>query len=305
VLGSCKGDKPDKVAVGIAIGSYVHAVAWVGDEAGHFREAGVEAEVTVMGGSAATMRTLIADQVDIGLAGGDAVLKANAAGADLVIIGGLVDRFYHRIVAREGVDDSASLRGKRIGLPFLGGPQDMAVKVALLELGLDYESEVDVVSLGREFNRMAALQNGDIDATTSQSPDSVLAKLGLHVLVDLPATDRKFPYIVIVARRSWLTSHRKQAKAVIAGLCAATVDYRSDEDKSLAVIGRHLGNADIDGAARERYRNGGPTLLTFPPRADVESLEFVVELMGAAKTDVAAMVDHTLLDEVIAAGKCQ
>ena len=302
--GGCKKDKA-KLAVGIAIPSYVHAVAWIGAERGHFDKAGTSVDVQVMGGSAATMRTLIAEQIDIGLAGGDAVLKANKAGADLVVIGSLVDRFYHRIVAREGIDDADDLRGKKIGLPFLGGPQDMAVKVALKKLGLDYDDDVEVVSLGKEFNRMAALQNGEIDASTSQSPDSKLDALGLHVLVDLPSEPTKFPYIVVVARRAWLEDHRKDAKGLLAGLCEATKDYAAHKDESLTIIAKHLGNSDVDGSAHERYEKSGPSLLSMPPTPNAESLQFVLDLMGDADTDPATVIDGSVLDEVIAEGHCQ
>lgn len=303
-LAGCKKE-PGTLDVGIAIPSYVHAVAWIGAERGHFEKAGTKVEVQVMGGSAATMRTLIAEKIDIGLAGGDAVLKANKAGADLVIIGSLVDRFYHRIVAREGIDDAETLRGKKIGLPFLGGPQDMAVKVALRKLGLDYDKDVEVVSLGKEFNRMAALQHGEIDVSTSQSPPSQLAELGLHVLVDLPAEPTKFPYIVVVTRRPWLKEHRSEAKALLTGLCEATKDYRDHEDDSLKLIAEHLGNADVDGAAKERYQQSGPSLLSMPPTPNVESLQFVLELLGDGDTDPESVIDGSVLDEVIAEGHCK
>ncbi len=293
------------VAVGIAIPSYVHAVAWIGEEGGHFKRAGIETKVEVMGGSAATMRTLIAEQIDIGLGGGDAVIKANAAGADLVILGSLVNRFYHRLVVRKGIANAEALRGKRIGLPFLGGPQDMAVKVALRDLGLSYEDDVDVVSLGKEFNRMAAIQKGEIDATTSQSPPSKLKELGLEVLVDLPAKDAHFPYIVVAVRRPWLAKHRGDAKAVLRGLCDATRDYRDNEERSLKTVAKHLGNADVDGAARERYQSSGPSLLSLPPTPDVDSLGAVLSLLGDAKTDAATLVDASVLQEVIAEGHCQ
>lgn len=300
---SCNKESP-RVSVGIAIGSYVHAVAWVAAERGHFDKAAVSAEVSVMGGSAATMRTLIAEQIDVGLAGGDAAIKANAAGADLVIIGGLVNRFYHRLVVRNGIEDAAGLQGKRIGLPFLGGPQDMAVKVALGKLGLDYDKDVQVVSLGKEFNRMAALQSGEIDATTSQSPPSKLAELGASVLVDLPAASDPFPYIAVVVRRAWLAKHRVQARAVLQAICEATQDYRGHQDPTLALIGKHLGNADVDGAARERYQQSGPSLLSYPPKIDTDAIKAVQAMLGDEQT-IASLTDATVLDEVIAQGHCQ
>lgn len=279
--------KPAALSLGIAIPSYVHAVAWIGADKGFFGDAKpnpLAVKVQVMGGSAATMRGLIAGSIDVGIAGGDAVLKARAAGAELVVLAGLVDRFYHRLVARKAIKDGAALSGKRIGLPFLGGPQDMAVRVALKQLKLRYGTDVKVLSLGKEFNRMAALQKGEIDATTSQTPPSQLAKLGLHVLADLPADDRlHFPYAVLVTKRETLSERRGALESLLGGLCEAIRFYKDRRNKpaSLAVIAKRIGaGADTSGATAARYEVSGPRLLSFPPRPTEEAFETVRSFLG-------------------------
>ena len=300
--------KPIPVRVGIAIPSYVHAVAWIGKDAGYFEKQGLDVKVEVMGGSAATMRTLIAGKVDVGLAGGDAALKATAAGADLVVLAGLVNRFYHRLVVHESITNADQLRGKTIGLPFLGGPQDMAVKVALKSLGLSHEKDVKVVSLGKEFNRMAALSRGEIHATTSQTPAAELQKLGVKVLVDLPAQDRAFPYMALVVTRDYLAKNRRAAKSFIEGLCAATAFYKApkNREQSLAIIAKYLRGSDARGAADTRYRQAGPGLLSLPPRVEPAAFETVRSLAPAAvaKVPLDKALDSTLLDELVAEGGC-
>ncbi|MEM6991407.1 MAG: hypothetical protein AAF721_12945 [Myxococcota bacterium] len=110
---------------------------------------------------------------------------------------------------------------------------------------------------------------------------------------------------MIAVRRPWLAKHREEARAVVRGLCDATLAYRKDEDPSLALIAKHLGNADVDGAARERYRLSGPSLLSMPPRAEADSLQAVLDLMGDASTDPASIIDGTIVDEVVAEGHCR
>lgn len=303
--------EPVRIRVGVAIPSYVHAVAWIGQRAGHFERAGVRAEVTVMGGSAATMRALIGDSIDVGLAGGDAALKAHRAGADLVIIASVVDRFYHRLIVRQDIADRDGLRGQKIGLPFLGGPQDMAVKVALDSLGLSYDDDVQILGLGKEFNRMAALTRGAIAATTSQTPASRLAELGARVLVDLPATGGSFPYIVAVTRRSHLDRHPERVRGFLTGLCRAIAYYRDPDNqtRSLAIIAEALVSSDASGAARERYASAGPGFLEYPPRVRPATFERLLDLM--AIRDVAqrkelldGLFAPALLEQIIASGGC-
>lgn len=295
--------------IGLAISSYVHAVVWIAKDTGAMKRHGLKAppNVEVMGGSAATMRALLGESIDVGVAGGDAVLKARAAGADLVIIAGLVNRFYHRIVGAPSIQSIEELRGKKIGLSFLGGPQDTAVKVALEQAGLAYGEDVEVLNMGREFNRMAALRAGEIHATTSQTPPSRLAEMKLHVLADLPASEAAFPYAMVVVERDTLERRPEQLEALLASLCEATTFYREREQESLAIIASHIKGADTQAAAKERYELAGPTMLSSPPTPDPKGFETVtrhVELPGGHQPDLEAAIDLTLLRKLQGQGTC-
>ncbi len=302
----------EPLSIGLAIPSYVHAVAWIADDQGYLADAGLDARIQVMGGSAATMTALISGSIDVGLAGGDAVIKADAAGADLVVLAVLVDRFYHRLIGRGGIASVEALRGKRIGLPFLGGPQDLAVRYALSTHGLD-ASEVEIVSLGKEFNRMAALLRGDIDATTSQTPPGRLAQLGATVLVDLPAEPVSFPYMALVARRDTLTSRRSALQGTLIALCRGIDFYRDHEAESLELLQRHLQGGDTEAAARQRYQTSGPDLLALPPEPRLESLRAVQDFLAklddpdlpdTSSVDVAGLIDRSVLLEAQRSGGC-
>lgn len=295
------------VAVGIAIPSHVHAVAWIAADRGLFHDVGVAARVEVLGGSATAARSLLAGSTDVGLLGGDAVIKADAAGGDLVIVAGLVNRFYHRLVGRPGIDGVAALRGGRIGLPFFGGPQDMAVRYSLLAHGLRYGDDVEILSLGREMDGIAALIRGDIDATTSQTPPGRLAALGLTVLDDLPARAIPFPYMVVAVRREYLARHPDRVRAVLGALCRATAFYRDQPEASLALIAGHLHGSDTAGVAGERYDSGGPALISWPPTPDPAGLETVLDFLGPERArglTPDSVVDLDLLAELRGQGEC-
>jgi len=297
-----------ELAIGIAIPSYVHAIAWIAADRGSFAEAGIAPEVTVTGGSAAALRTLIAEQNDVVLAGGDAVLKANRAGADVVVVASFVNKFYHRIIAGEAVTEPGDLRGKTIGLPFLGGPQDMAVKYALGEAGLSYGQDVKVVGLGKELNRVAALKRGEIDATTSQTPQDQLAELGLHVVMDPTSTSARFPYMVMAVRRDVLRARREVIEKALGALCDATSFYRSptNRQQSLAILAKRLSGSDTEGAQAARYEATGPSFLSYPPTPSLEAFTLVGELTGKALSDAdKTMVDATVLEGATEQGHCK
>lgn len=300
---------PTKITLGIAIPSYVHAVAWLAEEKGFFRESGLEVEVIVMGGSSATMKGLVSGDLDIGLGGGDAVIKADLAGADLAIFGGVVNRFYHRLVGSKGVAGAEQLRGGAIGLPFLGGPQDMAVQFALDELGLGYNREVEIRNMGKEYARLVALDKGLVDAITSAAPPAMLRKMGLNVLVDLPASDRPFPYMMMVARRRTLAERGKMVESFVEALARAMRYYALERDGSLALLGEHLG-AD-KGEPDDAYAACGPSLFSYPPYPDARGVQAVLDFLGgqedrelarAGDHKAAEFIDTTILDALAARG---
>ena len=309
------GSHQKPLRLGLAIPSYVHAVAWVGAERGAFADEGVALQISVTGGSAAAMRTLIGGGIDVALAGGDAVLRANSAGADLVVLGSLVGRFYHRLVARKEIAEPADLRGRKIGLPFLGGPQDVAVRYALDKFQLRYGQDVEIASLGKQFNQLAALTRGDIHATTSDSPDSQLQALGLHVLLDLPKEPVAFPYLVLSTRRPTLADRRPELLRLMRGLCRAILDYQSvlsngPQHAEIAAILQSRLHEEDPQKLKERLETFGPALLAFPPRIDAAAFEQLLRFgqSGAAGDTLPSRLSpETLFDSELlreAEGPC-
>lgn len=294
-----KGPPPSPpLAVGLAIPSYVHGVAWIGQEEGHFQAAGISIEPKVMGGSAATLRTLIAEGIDVGLAGGDAVVKANRAGADLVVVGGLVDRFYHRLVVPKSIQKAEDLRGKSLGLAIRGGPQEMAARFGLESLGLKADEDVKIRSMGKEFNRLASLSRGDVQATISQTPPSRLEELGLRVLVDLPAQDVRFPYAVVVTRRSFLKAQPERVRAFLAGLSSAVRFYKDEANKArcLEILAKNLSSSDTQAAAEERYRVGGPSMIQADLIPSAEGFRTVLGFLEVKDQEPSAYLDLSLVE---------
>jgi ABC-type nitrate/sulfonate/bicarbonate transport system substrate-binding protein len=297
----------EPLKIGIAIPSWVHGVAWIGVDQGLFAARDLEPEVFVMKGSSATMRGLMSGSIDVGLAGGDAALKANQAGGDLVVIAGLVNKHYHRLIGAKDVDAPSKLRGKVIGLPFFGGPQDMAARVALAGVGLDADKDVSLKAMGAEYARLTALVRGDVAAVTVAAPDSLIAAQGLHVLVDLPALDLPFPYMQLVVRRSVLDAEPAKVDRTLHALCDAIEFYRSHPDESLVHLADELG--DKKGPAREAYDAMGPTHLSWPPVPNTEALTAVVEFLAQddeayVGVNAAEIVDLGPLGRVQAKGGC-
>ena len=298
-------DGLEAVKVGIAIPSYVHGLAWIADSAGFFRTNGLEVEVVQLKGSASCMRGLLSGDLDMALAGGDAAVKANVAGGHLVILGGIVNRPYHRLIGTEEITGPEDLRGRSIGLPFLGGPQDMVVRYALDRFGLVYNQDVTIKIMGAEFARLAALERGEVDVVTSAAPPSKVAELGFRIVADTPSWDVPFPYMQMVVREGALQDRRETMRSLVKALSEAMVYYRDHPAESLAILAPYLG--EDRGLAQDAYATQGPGLFSYPPTPDIAGLQRVIDFLaesddGFRGLKAADHVDTSILEELTAAG---
>ena len=185
----------------------------------------------------------------------------------------------------------------------------MAVQFALRELGLGYNTEVEIRNMGKEYARLVALDKGLVDAITSAAPPVMLRKMGLHVLVDLPASDQPFPYMMMVARRRTLTERRKMVESFTEALARAMRHYAGERDDSLALLREHLG-AD-KGDPNDSYGACGPSLFTYPPYPDPRGIQAVLDFMAtledrelarAGQHEAAEFIDTSILDALTARG---
>lgn len=302
-------DGKAKLDIGIAISSYVHAVAWVANDKDLFEQAQIEPNIQVMSGSSSTMQGLLSNNLDIGIAGGDSMVKANLAGGDLVVIAGLVNRFYHRLISRAGGPRLEELDGEIIGLPFLGGPQDTAVKYALETAGLSYENDVDVRTMGADFNRLVALSRGDIDITTASLPPARLAELDLEVVADLPAWDVEFPYAAVIVRRSFLEANRPAVRNFLRAYCGGVRYYKDDanREENLQLLAQRFGTSTDDPQNIDSYENRGPDFIASPPFPSVEAFATVLDFMDDPEAAGLAPDEYFelgLLEELERSGQC-
>ena len=294
-----------KLRLGLAIPSWLHAVAWVTEDAGIFDKHGLDVTVFLMKGSAGSMQGLLSGDIDIALAGSDAMIKADLAGGDMVAFGGLANHHYHQIVTTADITTPEKLKGKSIGLPVLGGPQDTAVKVALKRFGLKYNEDVIIKNMGSEYARLVALKKGEVDAVTSAATRSLVDKMGFHVLADIPAWNIPFPYMQMIARRGFLADNEDTALRFVRAISEGIRYYKTHRDESLAIVAKYLGGkADEPG---EAYDSRGPSLISYPPYPDMAGYEaYLADLVAqdprAAERTAGEFVTTELLDKVKAEG---
>ena len=91
----------DRLRVGLSSFTPINASLWIAEEKGLFNKYGIEPEVVLIGGaSAAGVSSLIAGDVQFLGGAGGAVISAGLNGADVIMVGSIVNKGVQRVMAR-------------------------------------------------------------------------------------------------------------------------------------------------------------------------------------------------------------
>jgi ABC-type nitrate/sulfonate/bicarbonate transport system substrate-binding protein len=157
---------PRELRVGYAATSPRVAPLWVAAEEGFFQRHGLSVESVPMRNAAALQAAMLSREIEMSQGGLSATLAARAAGAEVVLLGGLVDRALGGLVAQPDLRRAEDLRGKRMGVQSIGGTVWTRGMLALEKLGLEPERDgISVLVVGDEPTLAQALVAGVIDVT--------------------------------------------------------------------------------------------------------------------------------------------
>ncbi len=167
---SASSEEPSQEPVALSVGlgfipSVQFAPFYLADQAGYYREAGVDVEfqnridpelVTLVGQGS----------VDVGLADGTSVIPAVSQGIPIKYVATTYGRFPSVVFAKtsSGIDDAADLDGKRIGIPGRFGSSWIMLQAMLGSAGLTPD-DVEIAEYP-DFGQGAAVAQGAVDAAT-------------------------------------------------------------------------------------------------------------------------------------------
>jgi ABC-type nitrate/sulfonate/bicarbonate transport system substrate-binding protein len=157
---------PRQIRVGYAAVSPRVAPLWVAAEEGFFQRRGLSVEALSMRNAAALQAAMLSHEIEMAQGGLSATLAARAAGADVVLLGGLLDTALGQLVAQPDLRRPEDLRGKRLGVQSIGGTVWTRGMLALEKLGLEPERDgISVLVIGDEPTLAQAVVAGVIDVT--------------------------------------------------------------------------------------------------------------------------------------------
>jgi NitT/TauT family transport system substrate-binding protein len=285
--------------------------------AGYFAEEGLDVEIVVISGPA-SLQAVIAGDAQFALIPGTYQLLAYEKGQRLPAVMSVLTRnsinlVMHKDVARaKGVTDKSpladrirALKGLKLGASRPGGFSHQVLVYYVLKAGLDPQKDVEIVGIGSDPARLAALEQRQVDvfATGTPTPEAAVARgFGVMVVDNSAGEDPDFAEFmmdVLLAPAATVTQQPTLVRKTVRALLKSnTWLLDNPAERAVASMRPALGRLDdsLILIGLQKTRLGIPRDGRVTERAVVLTQEFLRKI-GALKTSIPydQLVTHEFL----------
>ena len=283
-----------KVAYPTTVGSM--AVVWVAKDGGYFEKNGLDVVLIYVAGSSRVVQAMLAREVPIAEIAIPAVIQANLAGADLVMLAGPNHKPGQKLMVKPEIKSPEGLKGRKLGVTRFGTSDDFLIRYILSRWGLQPDREVPLIQMGGSQEILAGLASGAIDGGVLSSPLNLRAlKLGFHMMADLSAIGVDYQGAGVVTTRSFVRENgdtiRRYLKAYVEGLHR----FKTDAEFSLKVLAKYSRIAERD-MLEETYKHYAVKVMPRVPYPTVNGIQLVLDEIGQRNPKAKAVAPESLLD---------
>jgi NitT/TauT family transport system substrate-binding protein len=219
---------------------------WLAREAGLYKQYGLDVDVVFFRGSTIAINALATKDAHFGAFGASSAVLAKLGGMDTVLIATAAPGLLFYLVATKEIRTAADMKGKRIAASRPGTDSDLAARVAAQKLGLG-EKEVNIIAMGTDSERLAAMSQGVVDATVVTVGGYVAAqKLGFHSILDLSQANIPYEAASMITTRSLIKENPEMVVKFTKGFVAAIQYAQTHREVTLKVLSKYMRTTDAD-----------------------------------------------------------
>ncbi|HLN85348.1 MAG TPA: ABC transporter substrate-binding protein [Candidatus Limnocylindrales bacterium] len=249
------------------------APLWVTKEAKLFEKYGNNVQLIFIQGASSAAAALSSGDAHIGMFSPQVVISTPAL--DLVMFGRLGNTMDNRVYARKGIKSIKEV--KRVAISRFGSNADFAARFLLQREGLKPDTDVALLQVGNQSNRIAAVETNNADAAMLTPPMTLMArKLGMTLLIDASKLSIPYSSLFFVARRPYVTKTRSElinfTKAMIEGVAV----YKSNTEFAMKVLSKYMKVQDRE-VLEENFKEYDFPLKPYPSR---EYFELPIQEVG-------------------------
>ena len=272
------------------------AVPFIAKEAKVFEKNGLDVEIIRIGGGSRVIQAMLAGEIRVAHGSSPAVVEANLAGADLVIIASTVNVATFRMMVAPTIKTPSDLRGKKIAISRFGGQTDTLTRYLLDRWKLDPSRDVTLLQSGGGAETAAAMVSKAIDAGLVNPPLHLnLADAGFRTLANLGEMGVPYTSGSIVTTRSFIKSNPDILRRMMRSLLEGIKIYKTDRNFSLKALEKYTRNKDqkVLTALWEEFGNG---VIQKVPYADPAGFKFVLDEVAVRRPEAKKMNIDELID---------
>src|SRR5262245_31844232 len=276
------------------------APLWVTKEAKLFEKYGNSVQLIFIQGASSAAAALSSGDAHVGMFSPQVVISTPAL--ELVMFGRLGNTMDNRIYVRKGIKSIKEV--KRVAISRFGSNADFAARFLLQREGLRPDTDVALLQVGNQSNRIAAVETNNADAAMLTPPMTLMArKLGMTLLVDASKLNIPYSSLMFVARKPYLAKMRPElinfTKAMIEGVAL----YKSNKEFALKVLSKYMKVQDRE-VLEENFREYDFPLKPYPAR---EYFELPIQEVGkkdpkVLKENPERYADMSLVKELESTG---
>ena len=279
---------------------------WVIEDRKLLQKQGVTPEIIAINASPTVLQSLLANEIEAASISVTTLTTSRLAGADTIMIVGIVPTFVDHIVALSSITAVEQLKGKIGGVNRLGSTSDLGLRLALKKLGVDPDLDVKIISTGGNAERFAALSKGITQFTIMPEPFLAQAeRLGFRNLYSISELKIPFWWNGILSREAILRTKRPLMLKLARAVVEAIHIIKSEKEYAKAIFKKNLGVADSEGLERA-YKEYSSVFqeIPYPTPDGVKTMldDLAIKAPKAASVDPRTYVDLSVIKEVEASG---
>ena len=286
--------------------SPTNSPVWVIEDRKLLQKQGVQPEIIAINASPIVLQAMLAGEIDVASISVTTVASSRLAGADTVMILGVVPTFVDYIASLSSITAVEQLKGKTGGVNRLGSTSDLGLRLALRRLGVEPDKDVKIIPTGGTAERFAALSKGITQFTIIPEPFLTQAeKLGFRNLYNISDLKIPFWWNCILSRETIVKTKRPLLLKLARAMVEAIHIIKTEKEYAKSLIKKNLGVTDPEGLERA-YRDYSNAFqeVPYPTPDGVKTMldDLAHTNPKAAAADPKAFVDPSLVRELDTSG---
>jgi len=272
-------ESPKKLRLAYAGWEIGTAVAYIGVDAGLFKQHGLDIEeLPIRDTLSAGVQSLLGVDLLIGFGNPIAVVQPMAVGADVTVIGSHVSFDQYGMGVASSVDAVKDLKGQKVGVSALGARSDLIARVMLRRAGLDPGKDVEMVAAGLAPQRALALSKNLVQGVPFREDIAAEAKKAGIKVIDI----KSVPVLtdLLMTTRSFIKRDDEVIRRFMKGYAAAIHQFIAKRNESVAILKKYF--PGTQGLTVDAMYDAYAAQLRPLPELNNEALQAIIDVSAVA-----------------------